>query len=64
MNVLFDRRGRLHHCGREQKILQLFGQQHYQLTKGVVIEEGFIQKRRQRSSLLLVGKNCFNPLPR
>ena len=30
----------------------------------VTIEEGFIQKRKQRSSLLLGGQNCFNSLPR
>ena len=29
-----------------------------------VIEEWFIQKRRQRSSLLLGGQSCFNSLPR
>ena len=28
------------------------------------IEEGFIQKRRQRSSLLFGGQNLFNSLPR
>ena len=28
------------------------------------IEEWFIQKRRQRSSLLLGGQSCFNSLPR
>ena len=29
-----------------------------------VLEEGFIQKRRQISSLLLGGENSFNSLPR
>ena len=28
------------------------------------IEEGFIQKRRQRSSLLLGGQNLFESIPR
>ena len=31
---------------------------------GKHVEEGFIQKRRQRSSLLLGGHNCFSSLPR
>ena len=32
--------------------------------RGTVIEEGQRQKKRQRSSLLFVGKNLFNSLPR
>ena len=34
------------------------------LVNLTLIEEGFIQKRRQRSSLLLWGQNLFNSLPR
>ena len=32
-------------------------------SRSVTIEEGFIQKRRQRSSLLFGGQNWFNALP-
>ena len=56
------------HCGLQGYILYSVHTVHVYSGNGAkkdqTIEEGFLQKKRQRSSLMLKGHNFFNFLPR